>query len=403
MLQCALLPLASAAPGVSDDLQRVESLSRQTRATEARILDEIMGRMGRIESTTADIRALIEAMPAAGALPPGHPSVATPAPAAGGTRPAQSAVCPKPPPQAVITPDEDEDATQLPMPLVAGGSAALALLLGLLIGRRRPGTTQPLPAESQTSAIVANAATESVHSNIPLWQPKDKPSAPQPVPQRKQSSATPALSAAAQTTHAAHAALATDRQTGKPDATPDAVTVLPTDVDSAGGKEVFDPTLELAEIMMSMGLASGAAQALEEHIRENPREALVHWLKLLDVYRKDGHRSDFEKAARELRQNFNINASDWLDVGGKAATLEDFERVVQQVVSLWPQPGPCITYLRQLLEDNRDGMRNGFPQPVAEEIILLVAILRTIHPELAEAPPAEVPAVTETAAPSELA
>ena len=33
-------------------------------------------------------------------------------------------------------------------------------------------------------------------------------------------------------------------------------------------------------------------------------------------------------------------------------------------------------YLRHLIEDNRDGARAGFPQSVAEEILLLVEILK---------------------------
>ena len=33
------------------------------------------------------------------------------------------------------------------------------------------------------------------------------------------------------------------------------ITVLPTDIGSTNSQEIFDPTLELAEIMLSMGLA----------------------------------------------------------------------------------------------------------------------------------------------------
>jgi hypothetical protein len=33
-----------------------------------------------------------------------------------------------------------------------------------------------------------------------------------------------------------------------------------------------------------------------------------------------------------------------------------------------------VTFLQTLLLDNRDGTRAGFPLPVAEEILLLIAI-----------------------------
>jgi hypothetical protein len=39
-------------------------------------------------------------------------------------------------------------------------------------------------------------------------------------------------------------------------------------------------------------------------------------------------------------------------------------------------PRNASDYLRHLLEDNREGSRAGFPQPVAEEILLLIEILK---------------------------
>jgi hypothetical protein len=35
-----------------------------------------------------------------------------------------------------------------------------------------------------------------------------------------------------------------------------------------------------------------------------------------------------------------------------------------------------VAYLESLLRDNREGARQGFPQSVAEEIVLLMRILR---------------------------
>ena len=52
------------------------------------------------------------------------------------------------------------------------------------------------------------------------------------------------------------------------------------------GSDALIQSIELAEIMVSMGLAQGAADALTERIRVNPKRALYHWLKLLEVYRR---------------------------------------------------------------------------------------------------------------------
>lgn len=138
-----------------------------------------------------------------------------------------------------------------------------------------------------------------------------------------------------------------------------------------------EPTLQLAEIMLSMGLEQGAAQTLVEYTEANPRAALHHWLKLLGIYRKRGLRQEFRAAAENLRKNFNIQAQ-YLQKShtGEMPTLENFPRVAEHVQEIWPRQGESIDYLGRLLEDNRDGERAGFPQAVAEEILLLIGILK---------------------------
>lgn len=138
-----------------------------------------------------------------------------------------------------------------------------------------------------------------------------------------------------------------------------------------------DPTMELAEIMLSLGLEQGAAQALVEYTEANPRQALYHWLKLLDIYRNSGNQEEFQEAAEKLRRHFNIQAEDWAKAHpGEAPTLENFPRISAQVQETWSRPEECSAYLRHLLEDNRDGARAGFPRAVAEEILMLIEVLK---------------------------
>lgn len=138
-----------------------------------------------------------------------------------------------------------------------------------------------------------------------------------------------------------------------------------------------EPTLQLAEIMLSMGLEQGAAQALTEYIEANPRHAVYHWLKLLGIYRSRGLQKEFAETAEKLRAHFNIQAEEWAKTDtSEGPALEKFSRVSEHVQKIWSQTEECTKYLRHLLEDNRDGARAGFPQAVAEEILLLVEILK---------------------------
>ena len=133
--------------------------------------------------------------------------------------------------------------------------------------------------------------------------------------------------------------------------------------------------IELANIMTSMGLSESAAQTLVEHIRENPRQSLHHWLKLLDLHRLNGNRDDFERSTEEMRQYFNVRSDDWdrTPVVSPRSSLENYTHIRAKLIELWRQ-SECVQFLQSLLMDNREGTRTGFPLPVAEEILLLIAI-----------------------------
>lgn len=158
-----------------------------------------------------------------------------------------------------------------------------------------------------------------------------------------------------------------------------------------------NPVMELAEIMLSFGRVKGAAQALQEYIDNNPDEALQPWVRLMDVYRMAGMRTEFESVARNLNQHFNVEVQHWeppaakparqdidfvLDDSPEAAapplalapqSLEDMPRIINLVCELWPA-GDVVGYLHQLLRDNRGGKRLGFALPVVEDILFLIEL-----------------------------
>lgn len=139
-----------------------------------------------------------------------------------------------------------------------------------------------------------------------------------------------------------------------------------------------DQALELAEIMLSMGLGHGATQTLTEQIRNEPKQALRHWLKLLDIYRKNGQQEEFERSAEELRLHFNVRPEDWHAQPGTIQTLENFPHIAKRLAELWGKPD-CLVYMKNLLDDNRGGARSGFPQPVAEELLMLTSVMREAY------------------------
>jgi len=51
-----------------------------------------------------------------------------------------------------------------------------------------------------------------------------------------------------------------------------------------------------------------------------------------------------------------------------------FPHLLRNIQTTWREAG-CVQYLHSLLTDNRQGTRSGFSQSVAEELLLLIAML----------------------------
>lgn len=141
--------------------------------------------------------------------------------------------------------------------------------------------------------------------------------------------------------------------------------------------EEHDSAIELAEIMMAFGRVQGAAETLAEFIQSNPKKAVTPWLKLLEVYRAAGLRPEFDTLARQLNKTFNVKAVTW-DTFDEArrptGTIEQMPHVMSRIQNLWGSRD-CQAYLENLLRDNRDGMREGFPLSVIDEILVLAGVL----------------------------
>ncbi len=153
-----------------------------------------------------------------------------------------------------------------------------------------------------------------------------------------------------------------------------------------------NPIIELADIMLSFGRVKGAAQALQDYIDNNPQEALQPWIRLMDVYRMAGMKDEFENVTKNLNRNFNVEIQKWdekpyqssaldlvLDesVGAghesKPQGLEEMTHIIQAIIDMWRSPD-VVSYMYQLLHDNRGGQRSGFSLAVVEEILFLIEI-----------------------------
>jgi hypothetical protein len=305
-----------------------------------KLLDDILVRLSRIENLVREIHQLVAQMPSGAA-----PVAVTPAPL---PKPSVQLPPPKPAPTGIFGFFDEWGST------LAG--IGLLLLVLMIARRHRKTTTTKKPID-----VVAAAPAEAAASAF-LLEPK--PAAA--IAQRAQPAPPPPPKPA------------TPVETKKPQEH--------SSIQRAGAMEPSkgqaDQALELADIMLSMGLGHGAAQTLTEQIRNEPKQALLHWLKLLEIYRQNGQQAEFEKSAEELRQHFNVQPEDWQVHPESLRSIENYPHIAARICELWGRPA-CLVYLQTLLADNRGGARLGFPQSVAEEFLLLTSMLRArgIAPE----------------------
>ena len=326
---------ASAVRTISD-----ESFQRWVKE-DNKLIEGILGSLTHIDSLLVDIERMIRQLP----------DFAAPAMAAK----------PAPPPHPVVIEKTVIKEVEVPgplggwMPTLAG--AGLLALLAFWLGRKQ-GTTQSTAA-----------------ADIKITGGKPEPV--KPVVE-KRAAAPAAIPVAAPTPPAAPQSELPSLQPEPEPAPSKAASIEPSPSIEAPSSAQGDQALELAEIMLSMGLGHGATQTLTEQIRNEPKQALRHWLKLLDIYRKNGQQEEFERSAEELRLHFNVRPEDWHAQAGTAQSLESFPHIAKRLTELWGKPD-CLVYMQNLLDDNRGGARSGFPQSVAEELLMLTSVMREAY------------------------
>lgn len=139
--------------------------------------------------------------------------------------------------------------------------------------------------------------------------------------------------------------------------------------------EEYSP-LSLAEIMLAFGRVRGAAVTLADYIEESSPAEPHAWLMLLDLYRRAGMQTEYNALALRVSARFNLVLPGWNVnwLSTQLKTLEDYPHIAKRLTRTWGS-AEALDELYRLVNDRRNGTRNGFPLEVMEEIVLLIRIL----------------------------
>lgn len=356
--------LASGAivPGVTDESVREERLvAAIDRSIDAQL--ELLERIRRLEELQVALRTQIEATTAE--QPIAIQPLAQVAPA---TQPS--------PPPTRVTADERIPEREGPAPTatrqtsnwlnwaIAGGILALALLLLL---RRRSTDTSTVRTERPARA----PTTEAWPNEAPVGTGVDRSREVDTSPKSEHTLPPPAAPVLEWETPATR----TDAQ--PVDEVSSDMPTLPPSITVDEEPEEHESAVELADIMLSFGRVQGAAETLEAFIESNPNQAIMPWLKLMEVYHKADMQHEFGILATELNKTFNVQAVTWenfRDFRAHGKGIDSLTHIMARLQETWGTK-QCQAYIDLLVRDNRQGTRLGFELGALDDLLMLAGVL----------------------------
>ncbi len=132
-----------------------------------------------------------------------------------------------------------------------------------------------------------------------------------------------------------------------------------------------------ADFFIALGQEDAAVDLLMSHLRSAGGQSPLPYTKLLEIYRRQGDRSAYERTRARFNRRFNAYAPDW-DTGPSAGrSLEDYPETIAQLESAWPSPIDAMAVLEALLF-KRDDTSELFDLPAYRDVLVLYSLARDL-------------------------
>ncbi len=141
--------------------------------------------------------------------------------------------------------------------------------------------------------------------------------------------------------------------------------------------EEADPSMSVldhADVFLSHGRTELAIQLLQSHLLEHPKQSVTIWLFLLDLLAKQNLHALYEQTALDCKDHFNVNIPGFdTKPTATAHTLEAYPNLSAGLQTVWGTPA-ALTYLDDLIYNNRLEPRVGFDKQLIEELLALKSV-----------------------------
>jgi len=130
-----------------------------------------------------------------------------------------------------------------------------------------------------------------------------------------------------------------------------------------------------AEFFIVLGQDEAAIDLLMGHVRNTGGISPLPYLKLLEIYKRRGDRSAYERIRERFNRRFNAYAPDWDTDLQQGKSLEDYPATMANLEGLWGQPELVMRTLDALLF-RRDEAVDAFDLPAYRELLFLYSVAR---------------------------
>jgi len=132
-----------------------------------------------------------------------------------------------------------------------------------------------------------------------------------------------------------------------------------------------------ADFFIALGQEDAAVDLLMSHLRSAGGQSPLPYTKLLEIYKRQGDRSAYERTRARFNRRFNAYAPDW-DTGPTAGrSLEDYPETVELLEGAWASPIDAMAILEGLLF-KRDDTSELFDLPAYRDVLVLYSLARDL-------------------------
>jgi pilus assembly protein FimV len=132
-----------------------------------------------------------------------------------------------------------------------------------------------------------------------------------------------------------------------------------------------------ADFFIALGQEDAAVDLLMSHLRSAGGQSPLPYTKLLEIYRRQGDRSAYERTRARFNRRFNAYAPDW-DTGPAAGrSLEDYPDTITLLEGAWTSPIDAMAILEGLLF-KRDDTSELFDLPAYRDVLVLYSLARDL-------------------------